>query len=79
MSVGMRFTNGTWLQRYDPDAYEGHGEVVATMDPADAMRFADTAAAMEEWKRPSTVRPTRADGEPNRPLSALTVSIEELP
>jgi hypothetical protein len=77
--TGPGLDDGCWLAAYDPDAYEGGGMVEGSDDPAEAMRFPDVMAAMEEWKRPSTVRPLRADGKPNRPLSAFTVQPKRLP
>lgn len=68
-----------WLKSYDPDANDGQGEVNFTRDPALAMKFADTGAAMEQWMRVSKVRPTREDGKPNRPLSAFTIEVKRLP
>jgi hypothetical protein len=68
---------GRYLLSYDPDAYDGRGEVITTSDPERAQRFADHVAAWEEWKRPSTVHPIRlTDGKPNRPMTAWTVTIE---
>jgi hypothetical protein len=36
------------------------------------------AEATGELRRASTTHPTRADGKPNRPLSAFTVLMEPL-
>lgn len=38
------------------------------------MEFADLAAALEFWRTTSVVRPRRPDGEPNRPLTCLTIT-----
>ena len=43
------------------------------------MRFATRGDAMNFWRAPSKTRPTRMDGKPNRPLTALTVEIEDAP
>jgi hypothetical protein len=42
------------------------------------MRFADLAAAVACWKRQSTVRPLRPDGKPNRPLTAFTITFDQV-
>jgi hypothetical protein len=76
---GYDLDSGHWLAEYDPDFGDGQGHVLGTMDPARAARFPDIGAALAEWKRPSTVRPLRADGKPNRPLSAFTVQPRQLP
>jgi hypothetical protein len=63
-----------YLRSYDPDADDGHGEIVWTTSLLLAQRFPTVFEAGEEWRRPSTVHPIRlSDGKPNRPLSAFTV------
>lgn len=69
----------SYLKSYDPDAREPGttfptGDVDVTTDVLDAKIFDSMMDVMEEWKRVSTVTPTRPDGEPNRPLSAFHVS-----
>lgn len=49
------------------------GYILATTEPQHALRFRSHADAVAEWMRVSTSRPHRADGYPNRPLSAFTV------
>lgn len=46
---------------------------------AEAIRFPTSKAAFLAWQTRSTVMPTRPDGRPNRPLTAYTMSIEEVP
>ena len=79
------FANGTpcphagqWLKSFDHDAFggQGHGEFTDDLDRA--MRFTNNGEAFEFWSRQSTVRPLRPDGKPNKPFTALTVSIERL-
>jgi hypothetical protein len=64
---------------YDPDAAGGTGLIESTDDPAEALRFENKADAIMFSRQASTVRPTRLDGKPNRPLTAYTVIIEETP
>lgn len=67
---------GQWLVEFDHDADDGLGAGTFTDDPALAMRFKNISDALEFWKRTSTVRPRRADGKPNRPLTATTVTFD---
>jgi hypothetical protein len=39
------------------------------------MRFKTAGEAWMLWRRPSRVRPVRADGKPNRPLTAFTIEV----
>jgi hypothetical protein len=70
---------GQYLEWFDPDIPDDR-EIMATFtDDLDrAKQFPDAAAAMAEWQRVRTVDPMRPDGRPNRPLTALTVSIEKV-
>lgn len=70
---------GQWVATFDHDAYDGRGYGTFTDKVNDAKRFHSNAAAFEFWRRRSRVKPTRPDGKPNRPLTALSVVIEPLP
>ena len=86
---------GAWLRSHDPDVpwrvamervrltggYFGHptGYIETTTSPSEAMRFAGMGDILREWKRESTTVPRRADGLPNRPLSAFTIEPRKLP
>lgn len=63
-----------FLERFDPEYDHGLGRIWTTPDPDKAMRFTSLAEALTTWKTQSTVRPLRADGKPNRPLTAVTVT-----
>jgi hypothetical protein len=63
-----------YLKSYDPDGRRGFGDIAWTFSKDKAKRFPDMSAAWAEWKRTSTVRPTRDDGRPNRPLTAYHVT-----
>ena len=83
MSVGLRFVDGPhsgeYLLSYDPDYEDGSGKVVVTSHPEQAQRFDNMIEAMNEWARPSTVHPIRlTDGKPNRPMTAWSVTAEDL-
>jgi hypothetical protein len=66
---------GQYLKTGDVDAHGGRGTAEWTDVPADAIHFATPGAAMEFWRRPSTVSPIRGDGRPNRPLTVFTVEV----
>lgn len=69
---------GQYLEMFDPDAYEGRGAAKWTDQKERALKFPNAGAALEEWRRASTVRPLRPDGQPNRPLTAFSVGIVRL-
>ena len=71
--------DGDFLAWFDADACDGFGTASWTDDPNRALLFATHEEAAVFWRTQSTVRPIRADGQPNRPLSAYTVSVEEIP
>ena len=69
---------GQFLHSFIFDAEGGNGYGVFTHDPAEAKRFAHAGEAFQFWNTQSTVKPLRADGKPNKPLSASTVEIVTL-
>lgn len=70
---------GQWLQAADLEAHDGQGFAEFTHDPTQALAFNTTHDAIDYYLRASATRPLRRDGRPNRPLTAFTVSFEELP
>jgi hypothetical protein len=68
-----------YVMAYDPDSNDGRGEVTTTTDIFKALAFEKSYEAWEKWKQQSRVRPLRSDGRPNRPLTAFTVTVEEVP
>lgn len=66
---------GHYVESYDAEAYDGRGDVATTPDVEKARVFASPAEAMEAWRTVPKARPLRADGQPNRPLTAFTVEI----
>lgn len=62
-----------FLAAFDVDAMDGIGSARLTGDIQQALRFPDHSAVIDAWMRQSTVRPLRADGKPNRPLTAYTI------
>lgn len=69
---------GSFLAYADPNGRDGRGYQRWTQDPAEAKRYADAAAAHADWSRQSSLKRFRADGKPNRPLTAFTVEIVRL-
>ena len=69
---------GQWLKSMDFNAHGGQGHAEFTSDYRKALGFLDAGAAMTFWRTQSTLKPKRADGKPNRPLTALTASMEVL-
>ena len=70
---------GQYLKTADFEAHDGRGFMTFTADPNTAMEFVDAAAALKLYHTRSRIRPTRPDGRPNRPLTALTIEIEKAP
>jgi hypothetical protein len=70
---------GSYLRDFDVDAAGGVGVVRWTTDLTKAMKFPNARTAMLAWQTQSTQYPIRPwDGKPNRPLTAYTVTIEDL-
>lgn len=74
--------DGEFLLEYDPerDGESPEGlpmiaHIVTTPELAAAKRFDSGADATECWRQVCKRNPTRPDGQPNRPLSAFTVTI----
>ncbi len=74
--------DGKYLKEYDPsrDGKGPNGEelrahIVVTEDRAKAKKFKDVAAFRELWMRIDPRQPYRADGKPNRPLTAFNVEV----
>lgn len=69
--------DGCYVVEYDPtyvhpQGYDG-GILRVTANRAEAMRFETIGAALELWRKSYG---NRADGEPNRPLTAWSVMLE---
>ena len=70
---------GQFLEDFQHDTPDGLGFGKFTSDPTKAKQFASRADAMIFWNKQSRVKPYRADGRPNKPLTALSVSVEPAP
>jgi len=67
---------GCYLAYYDPEADGGQGAARWTLDPDEAMTFASSTAAMDCYRAVPRARPTRPDGQPNRPLTMFAVGVQ---
>ena len=70
------FHSARWLKRFDPDTYDGRGLVEWTNNLDHALKFSDVYEATQFYRQQSTIRPQRDDGEPNRPLTGYTLTLE---
>jgi hypothetical protein len=66
-----------WVKSFDIEAHDGQGDVEVTQVRGEAYCWPNPAAAMAAWNTISTVRPVRADGKPNKPMTAMTIELEE--
>lgn len=71
-----------WLESFDPEVSATDppsyptGWLVTTEDPKEALLFLSFAEASDFWRIESVTVPLRPDGRPNRPLTAVSVTIE---
>ena len=67
--------DGKFLRRYDPRGCQESNRIIleSTGDKAFAQVFETAGEALECWKWAEGVR---ADGRPNRPLTAWSIEIE---
>ncbi len=70
---------GLMLASFDPEGNDGYGKGEWTDDPGRAMRFPSIEAAHACWTAVPRSRPVRMDGQPNRPLTAVTIEIATAP
>jgi hypothetical protein len=65
-----------YVMSFDVDARGGRGYGVFTPDLDKALRFDNFIDALKFYRQVSTVKPRRADGKPNRPLTSCHISFE---
>lgn len=69
--------DNSYLVRFDfEDCEAGECNLVTTRNPAQAQRFPDALAALDEWRKIDWREPIRPDGEFNRPLTIFTATVE---
>lgn len=81
--VALGFANGTrcphkgyYLKSFDHEHDNGTGWGEFTKDIMRAKQFDTREELFEFWTRVPKCRSWRPDGQPNRPLTALSVTIE---
>jgi hypothetical protein len=65
--------NGKFLKAFDPDAHNGRGWAEWTSQRHLARRWNSPGEVLEFWRTVAKEHPVRADGKPNRPLTAFTI------
>lgn len=78
LEVVTAYSEARYLKSYDPDGHKGWGSIECTADPREAIQFQGWDEIKAFRDQQSTVRPAWPDGEPNRPLRALTIDIVKL-
>lgn len=68
--------DGKLLRSYNPEFGSGRGLAMWTANPDLAMKFDDQAEAFALWLTVPTSAPLRADGKPNKPLTAFSIMVE---
>lgn len=68
--------NGEYVKKYQPEAFDGHGDVVFTDKKEEALTFESFTAAHIFVGQVPKNRPYRDDGRPNRPISAFTLEMK---
>jgi len=67
---------GRYIKNFDVNAFGGDGWLTTTDYEPHAMHFEDARSALDFYRQVSTVKPLREDGQPNRPLTAFTVTFK---
>jgi hypothetical protein len=69
---------GQYLKWYNPEALGGMGDWGWTRSKKEALKFEDTVEAFKCYTQVPNNHPTRSsDGQPNKPFTSFTISIEE--
>jgi len=77
LATGARTAwDGQYVRGWDPHTKEGTLKLWPTKELKRAKKFKDIAEVFAEWKTVSDRQPVRHDGKPNRPLTAMNISIE---
>jgi hypothetical protein len=63
------------VSEFDHEAYDGRGYGSFTQHFKHAKKFTTLADALEFYRRVPACKPLRADGWPNRPLTAMHAEI----
>jgi len=77
--IGLPLGSIGYISAYDVNARGGIGEAEVTLDIEEAILWDTAREVLQAWRTQSTVRPIRGDGQPNRPLSAYTITVLPVP
>lgn len=69
---------GAFLMAWDVEANDGRGEADWTTSPEHALIFHNQEDAYEAWRAVPVACPLRADGAPNRPLTAFHIAVQPM-
>jgi hypothetical protein len=69
---------GTYVQDFDLEAHGARGQITFTRDLRNAHKWPTFADAMATWNTQSKTVPTRPDGKPNKPMTAMTIEVKEV-
>jgi hypothetical protein len=72
------FPDPCYIAEYDLDYAGGRGRARLTGNLVEAVRFDSATDVLLAWRATSTTMPRRRDGRPNRPLTAYTITPEEV-
>lgn len=64
------------LATWDVNGHDGLGSFTITENPWEALGWPSLDIAREAYREQSHVKPMRADGKPNRPMTVFTVRFE---
>lgn len=78
IATGEKFPFPMLVVDCDFDAHNGLGAFIFSNSPTKAKRFATAEEALTFYRTVSPSRPTRPDGEPNRPLTAFSVEVRRI-
>lgn len=71
--------DGMYVESWNPHTRAGILNIIPVKDRSNARRFESHAQVMEEWRTISRVEHKRPwDGKPNRPLTAVTIDIQQV-
>lgn len=70
--------DGEYVKRYDKDAFDGGGDAEFSNSVDEALLFETLEQARSFAFAQPEQRPLRADGQPNRPLTAFSLEFEQV-
>lgn len=68
--------DGRYVVEWDSNVPYGTLSISSSISLFSARIFNDSSEALIEWNSVSNVEPLRPDGEPNKPLTAVSILVE---